>query len=48
MLLCVEVRFVIVHSSDLCVTVRDADFPLFSVFSVIFGPIRSPISSFSF
>ena len=27
---------------------RDADFLLFSVFSVIFGLIRSPVSSFSF
>ena len=37
-----------IHSG---LVVRDANFPLFSDFSVIFGPIRSlffPISSFSF
>ena len=27
---------------------RDADFPLFSVFSVMFGPIRSPPIRFPF
>ena len=27
---------------------RDADFPLFSVFSIIFGPIRSPPIYFRF
>ena len=37
-----------VSANEKGLILRDADFPLFSVFSVIFGPICSPISSFSF